>query len=364
MQLEDVKYDCRYFRGHIPCQPNKDHQAICPNCEHYSPVDKKILIIKLGAMGDVIRTTPLAVRFRKEYPNCHITWLTLSPAILPSQGIDTICKYNATSLFILQNRKFDIALNLDKEPEACLLLAKVEAKEKYGFTWENGHVAPATPKAKHKILTGFFDQLSQANTKSYLEEIFEICHFDFQGEKYLMDVPPQYDQKWKELLREKARGKKVVGLNTGCGARWKTRLWPAKNWIALIRLLENAGYFPMVLGGPDEHEQNLIYQRETGVYYPGTYSLKEFIAISNNCDVIVSAVSMMMHIATALQRPLVLFNNIFNKHEYELYNNGEIVEPETGCECFYGTSCKRERHCMEDLPVQAVLNAVERWAKT
>ena len=53
--------------------------------------------------------------------------------------------------------------------------------------------------------------------------------------------------------------------------------------------------------------------RKQGLYYPGTYSLEEFIAITANCDLIVTAVSMMMHIAIGLKRPLVLFNNIFNK---------------------------------------------------
>jgi len=69
---------------------------------------------------------------------------------------------------------------------------------------------------------------------------------------------------------------------------------------------------------------------------------------------------MMMHIATGLKKPMILFNNIFNKHEFYLYGRGEIVEPRTGCDDFYGTHCSRDRHCMEDLYVDDVVDAIER----
>lgn len=363
MQLSEVKYDCLFFRGHIPCKPNKVSGELCPNCTSYKKVSKKILIIKLGAMGDVIRTTPLLTKFNELYPDCHITWVTLTPDILPKGKIQQIYKWDETSVFVLQNAEFDIALNLDKEPEACMLLQKVKSKVKYGFSWGDGHIQPATEKATHKLLTGFFDSLSIANTKSYLEEIFEICHFEFQGEQYLMDVNSEFDQKWSELISKEAKGKKIIGLNTGAGDRWPTRFWQTESWEELIQKLQKADYFPVVLGGPAEDARNQIYAKNTGCYYPGVHPLKEFIAIANQMDTIVSAVSMMMHIAMALKKPLVLFNNIFNKHEFEMFNRGVIVEPDSGCECFYGNSCDRERHCMLDLSAQKVFDAVVEWSE-
>jgi ADP-heptose:LPS heptosyltransferase len=178
-----------------------------------------------------------------------------------------------------------------------------------------------------------------------------------------MNINSDYAEKWK-LFKDKANGKKVIGLNTGCGKRWSTRLWSTENWIGLIKQLQNAGYYPIVLGGLDEDAQNKIYAQETNCYYPGTYSLEEFIAMASNCDIIVSAVSMMMHIAIGLQKQLVLFNNIFNKHEFEMYGRGEIIEPTSGCDCFYGNTCKRgdENNCMKDISVDAIFSAVARLA--
>lgn len=360
MNFSEVKQDCNFFRGNIPCSPNKQFGAICSTCTYYKPVSKRILIIKLGALGDVIRTTPLVVKYKALYPDCHITWLTLSPDVLPTKEIDVILKPDAFSLFLLEHSKFDIAINLDKELEACLLLTKVEASEKFGYAYDSGKIVPETPAAEHKIMTGFFDELSQQNTKSYLEEIFEICHMSFDLEPYLIRKNEEFQTKWKAQLKKESGSKKIVGLNTGCGPRWNTRLWPVESWKQLALDLKKAGFFPVFLGGALEHEKNTMMSQETGVFYPGHFSLEEFIALTDACDIIVTQVSMMMHIATALQKELILMNNIFNKHEFELYGRGEIVEPDTNCICYYGNTCKRGESCMHDLASTKISSVIER----
>jgi len=359
MQLKDVRFDCRYFKGEVPCLPNKLRNKVC-TCDEYEPIQTRILIIKLGAIGDVIRTTPLVTRFKKIYPNTHITWLTLSPDILPKDKIDLIYKFDFKSVFLVTHQQYDLAINLDKEKEACQLLANVNAKQKFGFTWRNEHIDACTMNAEHKLITGFFDNISKENKKHYLDEIFEICHQKYEGEEYLLNYNKALAGKWN-VIREKAKYKLVVGLNTGCGKRWLTRLWPEKYWIELINQLQEKEYYPVLLGGTDEDEMNSFYSKETGAYYPGTYSLEEFIALTSNCDSIVTAVSMMMHIAMGLQKPLILFNNIFNANEFYMFNRGEILEPTDGCDDFYGNTCTRAVHCMNDISVERVLNAIVRW---
>ena len=144
MELDEVKYNCKYFKGEIPCLPNKLRGKVCKTCDEYTPISKKILIIKLGALGDVIRTTPLVVRFRNMYPNCHITWVTLSPEILPKQHIDKIYKFGFEAVYAISHQFFDIAINLDKEIEACSLLHDVQAYEKFGFVWHKHRIDAAT----------------------------------------------------------------------------------------------------------------------------------------------------------------------------------------------------------------------------
>ena len=168
----------------------------CSKCDYYQPIKFRILIIKLGAIGDVIRTTPLIEAFSKKHENIEFTWLTQFPDILPKEPYLKVYKWDYDGVTIAKSKTYDIALNLDKEDEACLLLKEVTAKEKYGFISDENHLAAATPNAEHKILTGCFDELSKANTKSYLEEIFEICHLNFSFEEYVIRKNQTLDQKW------------------------------------------------------------------------------------------------------------------------------------------------------------------------
>ena len=355
MKLSDIKFDCKYFKGDIPCIPNKERNKICDNCDEYI-ISKKILIIKLGAAGDVIRTTPLVIKYKELYPDCQISWITNFPEIL-STKIDKIYKFDFKSTYILLNQKFDIAINLDKDIEACAFLKDINAKEKYGFTIKSNNIYPETPAASHKLITGLYDKYSKENQKNYLEEIFEICHLKFNKEPYILDLNPNLNKKWN-IIRSKAEDKIIIGIGTGCGEQWPTRLWPITKYIELLSKLWNSNFFPVLLGGPNEDSKNKNLNEITGAYYPGHFSLEEFIAIVANTDLVVTPVSMLLHIATGLKKPIILFNNIFNKNEFELYGRGEIIEPSSGCDCYYGTSCKRNNHCMHDISVDTVYNSI------
>ena len=149
-----------------------------------------------------------------------------------------------------------------------------------------------------------------------------------------------------------------IGLNTGCGDRWTTRLWSTEKWIELITGLQAAGYTPVLLGGEAEDARNRALHAATGAAYLGTFSLPQFINLMNQMDGIVTQVTMGMHISIALRKPTILMNNIFNPHEFDLYGRGQIVQPNKDCVCFYRGSCQLGTSCMEDLPAAKVLAAV------
>ena len=135
--MKHVNQDCRQFRGDAPCRPHKKEGIHCDGCVYYEPVGERILIIKLGAAGDVIRTTPLLHRLRQLYPRAEITWLTLSPEILPA-AVDRILGFDLPNIISLQSDHFDLLINLDKDREAIALAASVSAKRKEGFGMDTG----------------------------------------------------------------------------------------------------------------------------------------------------------------------------------------------------------------------------------
>jgi heptosyltransferase-2 len=352
-----LKTDCRYFRGDVPCKPHKAHGVHCVDgagnvCPHYDKTTSNILIIKLGAIGDVIRTTPLLHKLKAVSPGARIWWLTLTPEILPSI-VDEPLGFTLKNIISLRSIRFDALLNLDKDREACALAEQIQADVKKGFRLVDGIISPVDTASQQKYMTGLFDDVSQANTKSYLEEIFEICGFTFGGEQYILDRPALTKTPWKINRR-----KKLVGLNTGCGGRWTSRLWDEKNWIALARGLKKKGYEVVFLGGEQEHSKNQKLARTTKGKYFGHFPLPQFIALVDECDLVVTGVTMAMHITIGLGKKIVLFNNIFNKNEFELYGLGTILEPDTPCRCFYQPTCTNsEYRCMEHLPVHRVLDS-------
>ncbi|MBL3659030.1 glycosyltransferase family 9 protein [Fulvivirga sp. 2943] len=265
---------------------------------------------------------------------------------------------NSRKIMEVTHTKYDIAINLDKEPEACIILKQVMADEKYGFTWDNG-IAPVTPAAEPKLLTGLFDQLSKQNTASYIDEIFSICHLDYTDERYILDVDKDYFNHWEKTLK-KETDYPIVGLNTGAGQRWPTRQWKVEYWESLIKSLQDKGYYCVLLGGKDEHENNLALKQSTGSFYSGYFSVQQFIALIAQCDLVVTQVTMAMHLSLALDRKLILMNNIFNPHEFDLFDLGEIIQPDQGCDCYFGSSCIHGQSCMQYIKPEEVLSAVER----
>lgn len=360
MNLEQLKTDCRYFNGEIPCKPHKEKGVHCveadgTECQYYEQVDVKILIIKLGAIGDVIRTTPLFTKLKEEYHNAKVYWLTYSPAVVPAE-VDVVLKPGALNLELLTETTFDIVINLDKDKEACALLHKIEAKTKHGFTLKDGLPYPVDEKAHHKYLTGIFDDLNQANTKNYLEEIFEICGFDYNGEKYILDSFEKEGRDW-----ELDKSKKIIGFNTGCGGRWTSRLWSEKYWVELAENLIAQNYEVVFLGGEQEDEQNRRMAKAGGAKYIGHFPLKTFINLVDQCDLVVTAVTMAMHITLALNKKILLFNNIFNRNEFELFGLGEIVEPSKECTCFFRPKCiNPDYKCMDYIEPERVLKTINR----
>ena len=342
------KADCRHFRGDVPCIPHKQEGVHCTDCPHYAPIGERILVIKLGAIGDVIRTTPLLHRLRRDFPRAHVTWLTHSPEVVPRSAVDQVLALDLAAVLRLTATEFDLVLNLDKDPEACALASRIPARARRGFVLAGGVPAPADANAEGKFLTGIFDDVSKANKTSYVAEIFEIAGFGFAGEEYILDRPPA--RAWN-LSAPRPR----VGLNTGCGGRWISRLWPEENWIALARALRAHGCGVLLLGGAAEDEKNRRVAAASGAAYAGHFPLAEFIDLVGQTDLVVTAVTMAMHIAIGLRKPLILFNNIFNRHEFELYGRGEILEPSVPCDCYYRPVCARE--CMRAIEVPRVIEA-------
>jgi ADP-heptose:LPS heptosyltransferase len=352
---QDSEYspDCLHFRGDVPCRPHKARGVHCRDCPEFVRREGRILLIKLGAAGDVLRTTPLLRPVLRDHPHHLLSWITRSPELLPSV-VHHPLPFSTASVLWARHTEFSLLINLDKDREACALASEVTAEHKHGFLLgRDGICRPASQQAaRQKYLTGLFDDVNQACRLSYPQEIFQICGYEFAGEEYILDRPepaPQF-----ELPAGKAR----IGLNTGCGGRWPSRLWPEAHWRELAGSLQADGLAVVLLGGPQEDARNRRLAAATGACYPGHFDLRTFIGLIDQMDLVVTAVTMAMHIAIGLRKPLALINNIFNPNEFELYGRGRILSPEQPCHCFFQPRCTAESFCLETLSAATVRSAV------
>ena len=96
---------------------------------------KNILLIKLGAIGDVLRTTSILNGLRERYENCCISWLTKKSSmevLLNNPLIDEIILFDDNPSELLKKRNFDIIITLDEDREVCEVVRGIEG-ERVGF---------------------------------------------------------------------------------------------------------------------------------------------------------------------------------------------------------------------------------------
>ena len=140
-----IKTDCRHYNGSKPCTPHKQTGVTCDTCtDDYTPITQRILIIKLGAMGDVLRTA--AILHQLSGPGAHITWITHPNAtgLLENGLVDRIVPYgDPTMLPMIMWEEFDVVYSLDNDYAGAVLGSMAEAPHYFGYgVNEHGSVIP------------------------------------------------------------------------------------------------------------------------------------------------------------------------------------------------------------------------------
>ncbi len=362
------RLDCRHFKGNLPCKLN----SACPGCRKYQPQGKKVLIIKLSAVGDVLRTTPLLRGLKRKYPNSHITWLTLKESLDLLKGnnfIDRLLGYDFGALERLRFEQFDLLISLDKEDEATALASLTCAKNKIGFGLDRktGNVIPLNKESQYAFALGLSDELKfKQNKKSYPEIIFEMCGLKYKNDEYILNISDS-DRKYAQGLLSKMQvpaGSLIIGLNTGAGDRFVHKAWGEDSFVELIRLIQtNLKTRVFLLGGPQEVARNRSIASNVGrlVFDIGCqHTLGQFCAIVESCSLVVTGDTTALHIALALKKPVVAIFGSTCEQEIELYGRGVKIASDIECRPCYKKECDRQITCMDLIKPQEVFQAAQK----
>ena len=226
----------------------------------------KILIIKLGAMGDVLRTTPLLTALKNKYPDSKITWLVHAACrgvLEKNPLIDSLMDYFQASLNRLKTDRFDLSVNLDKELQAIDSMMAVPSKNKMGFGRSaEGKLRALNASSDYAYRLGIDDDLKfRQNKKSYQEISFEQVDLKFNHEEYIFSVDPVSTVRAGNYLRSLGvnldkKDRPVIGLNTGSGARFAGKRLPVGTTLELIeKFSTRMKALIFILGGQDEVER-------------------------------------------------------------------------------------------------------------
>ncbi len=363
-----VHHDCRFFLGYKPCI----FRRLCESCPHYAPFGSRILIIKLAATGDVLRTTPLLRGLQHAYPDCHITWLTESHAVPLLQGVDLIDRllpYSCENILQLRHETFDQLYCLDKEPKATALAMEIQAKERSGFGMSRyGNVMPLNAGSQYAFELGIDDELKfRINSKTYPELIFECAGLLYpEPQEYVLPDLTSEITAGREHLQSLGvgPGELKIGLNTGASEAFATKKWTEEGYAELAGLL--AGRMQarvLLLGGPAETERNarIASAAAKKPVNAGTHhTIRRFAGIIGNLDLLVTGDTLAMHIAIGLRVPVLVILGATCHREIELYGRGDVIVSDFDCSPCYFSECPKETNCMQAIRASEVYEATAR----
>jgi len=367
--LSDWKTDCRHYLGDRPCRFRRE----CDGCEHYSPMGRRVLVLKIGALGDVLRTTPILRALAAEGGPVHVTWVVGedgAPLLEGHERIDRILVPGWETSECLGAERFDLVLSLDKDPYPTALASRVEAGEKRGFGRDaNGSLVPLDPSARYAWDLGLSDRLKfRENERTYQEVIFEAAGLAWSGQEYDVPAAGLHRDEGQRILcaaglgGDLEGGGPLVGLNTGAGGVFANKAWTLRGYTELARRLAAEGCRVALLGGPEERERNARIAAETGgtARETGVHPLPIFAGVVAGCDLVVTGDTLGMHLAIAARVPAVVLFGSTCAPEIELYGRGEKIVTPIDCHPCYLRSCDISPSCQDLIAVGDVHAAVRR----
>ena len=321
-----------------------------------------ILFVRLSYIGDILHATPAARWIKEQYPDAKLHWIVTPSMVELLEGnpyVDEIIpwerdEYEAHSKKLhiptmwrmwwelkakLEPYKFDVAVDVQGRLITGLVLLASGAPIRLGlggtkelnWLFTNYKTKPSTDHVIKRYVE--VAQLlkeavtKQANLETPLKTVdngldHETLHTVSAKKLYHMDfyVPSKLhtwaEEQWKTIDNHSSlnRGEVEKPLRVGLvlGTSWATKEWPQEKWYSLIKSLQYRANF-VCLGGPKEATQykslmdSLTAEGIDHIMLNmlGKTTLQEVGALIESCDVVVTADTGSLHIALALNKPVV-----------------------------------------------------------
>lgn len=277
----------------------------------------KILIVQLGFIGDVILSTPVITALAEVYPLATVSFLTTPAAeglLRFDRRLAKVHVYDKrgrqSGLFGLREmarelraEKYDVVFSLHKSARTSILLKLAAIPKRYGFRRAALNFLYTVAAEREDLFHEVLRNLAVLRSVGYKPEE------DFAPQMFLVLSPEacaKADEWWGDAPAEKR-------ICLAPGSVWETKRWSAEQFARLGAMLLDRGFYLALIGGPaDRQAAELIVEQlqqrndfSRVINLMGRTSLLESAAIIDRSTALVSNDSAPLHIASALQVPVV-----------------------------------------------------------
>jgi heptosyltransferase-1 len=344
-----------------------------------------ILIVKLSAIGDVVHTLPLLEVLRKNFPDARIDWLVeeeAAPVIDGHEGVDRVLVSGRKSwqkrllrkrgrseafreivefLRELRSVEYDLVIDMQGLFKSGLLTGISRGREKIGFTWarEGSTLFLTAPPC-------YVDQYRQHAIERYLKTADILgCRIDaWQGR---IPVRKSDEDRVMGILAKNRLGHKdFVAMNPM--AKWETKLWEPRKFARLAeRVREDLGLDIVFTGSAADRsavEEIRSHTRAETINLAGLTGLKELAFLYTRCKVLITTDTGPMHIAAAMNCPVVALFGPTAPWRTGPYGDGHrVIREELECSPCFKKKCSH-LSCMKGITVEKVFDAVREQASS
>lgn len=328
----------------------------------------RILVVRLGSLGDVIHTVPAVAALRRAIPEARIDWLVEAPhqeIVGLVQAIDARIVLEARTLkawlnaaATLRSRGYDAAIDFQGLFKSAILARVSGAKRVLGFSmWhlrERGARAFYTESA-HAEAEGRHVIRKNLALASLLAPSIdpESSLLEFP----LADVPSGHVEQLKRTLA----GEPYAVLNPG--AAWPNKRWPAERFGDVAAFLRaRHGLRSVITWGPGEKmlAEAAIARSEGAAVMTPSLGLLDLVALLRHARLMVSGDTGPTHIAGALGVPIVSPFGPTSAARNGPWDPADIVITKFDeCECHYQRRCHvPDRWCLGRLPAPELMAAI------
>jgi heptosyltransferase-1 len=253
----------------------------------------RILVVRLGAMGDIVHTLPAVASLKHSFPNCHLTWVVepqWAALLEENPFVDQVAQLRRStpgalleSCRELRAARFDFAVDFQGLVKSAMVASVARPDRIFGFHQSQVRERPAALFYSNKTLSQAvhvvdrnLDVAAAAGAKSIVRTF---------------PLPPGRPED------ELPAGDFVLACPL---AGWRSKQWPLEYYSRLARRLRDELALPLVLNGPPGAQAVLAAIPEVRAHRSSVTGL---IHATRRAAAVVGVDSGPLHIAAALGKP-------------------------------------------------------------